>query len=530
MVEPAEIESLRASGETDDAGLVGMQPQPEASQHVCDPTVSLDGSLAGRAQDHEVVGVSHEHTQSAALLPGAIQHVERDVGQQRRDRRSLRRARGDLVHAVVLEHPGSQPPAQQLQHPPIRHASSDLAHQRVVIDRTEAVRHVGVEHPVVTVVRGPPNDLTGLDRRPLGPEPETASQEVGLEDRFEDQLRRRHDHPISDRRDTKRPGLTRPARLGDVHPPQRRRPVRARLQPLRQVIEEHADPTRLDSIDRDTIDTRCTPLGTHVAPRTPQDVAAGDVAVHRVETTTGIRLGTAIQHALQSTRGIQTIGLSDGPSPKGTHQLASLTTTCTDEAGALRSSRVVLSRPSPLLRPPPTPSRPPATSRVTVIGRHASRPTDGAEEGLSSSQDNLLTVPHPLRRRVPRRPLQDQRRLPWPSPLCDRLGTLLAVLTDGMHHDAAGFASCCGPVSRHALHDVSSFRFDARLSTNAGNQLPGTLASPRTGLTPAGHPELVARLRHPTASTSFTSSDVRPSSWTHHTDASSMPDTASSQY
>jgi hypothetical protein len=31
---------------------------------------------------------------------------------------------------------------------------------------------------------------------------------------------------------------------------------------------------------------------------------------------------------------------------------------------------------------------------------------------------------------------------------------------------------------------------------NAGNQLPGTLASPRTGLTPAGCPELIARLHH----------------------------------
>jgi hypothetical protein len=31
---------------------------------------------------------------------------------------------------------------------------------------------------------------------------------------------------------------------------------------------------------------------------------------------------------------------------------------------------------------------------------------------------------------------------------------------------------------------------------NAGNQLPGTLASPRTGLTPAGCPEIIARLHH----------------------------------
>ena len=77
----------------------------------------------------------------------------------------------------------------------------------------------------------------------------------------------------------------------------------------------------------------------------------------------------------------------------------------------------MLSRPSSLLRPPPTPSRLPATSRCAVMGRHASRPPQGgAEEGLSSSHDNLLTVPRPLRRRVLRHPLQGPWCLPWPSP------------------------------------------------------------------------------------------------------------------
>jgi len=43
-----------------------------------------------------------------------------------------------------------------------------------------------------------------------------------------------------------------------------------------------------------------------------------------------------------------------------------------------------------------------------VIDRHAPDPRRvGAEEGLSSSLDNLLTVPRPLRRRVLRHPLQD---------------------------------------------------------------------------------------------------------------------------
>ena len=62
--------------------------------------------------------------------------------------------------------------------------------------------------------------------------------------------------------------------------------------------------------------------------------------------------------------------------------------------------------------------------------------------------------------------------------------------------DVAGFASCCGLVSCHRLHAVSSLRFDGGISPDAGSQLPGTLASPRAGLAPAGCPQLVARLRH----------------------------------
>jgi hypothetical protein len=46
----------------------------------------------------------------------------------------------------------------------------------------------------------------------------------------------------------------------------------------------------------------------------------------------------------------------------------------------------------------------------------------------------------------------------------------------------------------HAPEGRLSLHFDADLSIDAGSQLPRTLVSPRTGLTPAGYPELVARL------------------------------------
>jgi hypothetical protein len=108
----------------------------------------------------------------------------------------------------------------------------------------------------------------------------------------------------------------------------------------------------------------------------------------------------------------------------------------------------VLSRPSSLLRPPPTPSRLPTTSpsRAYRSARYPSA-ADRAEEGLPSSQDNPLTVPRPLRREVPQRPLQDQERLPWPSPIRDRFGSSFTRPKTRLPIDVAGFASCCGPAS-----------------------------------------------------------------------------------
>jgi hypothetical protein len=101
-----------------------------------------------------------------------------------------------------------------------------------------------------------------------------------------------------------------------------------------------------------------------------------------------------------------------------------------------------------VLRPPPTPSWLPTTSRPSpVIGRRCfPGRSPGATEGLSSSHDTLLTVPRPLRRRVLGHPLQVLRCRPWPSPAEYRLGSLLAALAV-IPDDAAGFASCCGPVS-----------------------------------------------------------------------------------
>ena len=145
--------------------------------------------------------------------------------------------------------------------------------------------------------------------------------------------------------------------------------------------------------------------------------------------------------------------------------------------------------------------------------RFAGRVPLGQPRRTSSFLVNLLTVPRPLRRGVPRHPLQDQECLPWPSPCECRLGSPLTP-PEGRdtRNDAAGFTSCCGPASRSPPHRdfVAPLRRTGSLPP-PGAVLPGTLTSPRTGLTPAGQRELVARLHH-----RYLLDLRRPSCWTHN--------------
>src|SRR4029453_5558249 len=115
----------------------------------------------------------------------------------------------------------------------------------------------------------------------------------------------------------------------------------------------------------------------------------------------------------------------------GHSPIPSLHTRCVDEAGVLPSGRVVLSRAlkryyDPLRLPLGRPPLPGASGYRQELLPEPRRL--GAEEALSSSHDTPLTVPRPLRRRVPWHPLQAPRCRPWPSPLECRLGSLLARL------------------------------------------------------------------------------------------------------
>ena len=192
-------------------------------------------------------------------------------------------------------------------------------------------------------------------RRTLRSEPEAARCEIRLENRLEHDLQRGLHHPVTNRRDAQRPGP--PVRLGDLHPPHRRGTPTPLGQLGGEIIEERDHHGFLDRGDGDAIDTSGTAIAGHIHPGPPQHVPAMDLVVERMEPSVGRSLGCPVERALKLNDLV-----SGGHSPAGTHRPVPPTTRMHD-AGALRSGRVMLSRPSALLRPPPTPSRHRPTSR-----------------------------------------------------------------------------------------------------------------------------------------------------------------------
>jgi hypothetical protein len=191
-----------------------------------------------------------------------------------------------------------------------------------VIDFVEAASDVGVERPHLAPVDRRPDRLQSVVGRTLRAEPVAGGQEVGLEDRLEHDPRRRHHHPVGHRGNPERPELARPARLGDLDPPRRPRPVATGTQLRGEPVEEVAHPGALDLLDGHAIDAGGSAVCTDLAPGPQHDVAAGDLVEEGVEAAIPILLGTAVEHALEGTNPVHALGAADGPSLEiGTHRV-----------------------------------------------------------------------------------------------------------------------------------------------------------------------------------------------------------------
>ncbi len=135
--------------------------------------------------DGETIAVHEETPQGGPLSPLPIQIVEDDVGQERRQRASLRRAFVDGDRLSVRRHDARlQHPAHQGQHARIVHLLGEAIHQPLVVDAVEKLRQVDVHHRLAA---GFQMRLDLGDRRGRAP---AASKAVAarMEGRLEDWL------------------------------------------------------------------------------------------------------------------------------------------------------------------------------------------------------------------------------------------------------------------------------------------------------------------------------------------------------
>jgi hypothetical protein len=106
-----------------------------------------------------------------------------------------------------------------------------------------------------------------------------------------------------------------------MNPPKRPRPIATGTQLSGELIEKVANPRAHDIVDGDPIDAGRATVGTDLAPSSEHHVAAGDLVKQSMETPILILLGTAVEHALESTNPIHAQCVADGPSRYGTHQV-----------------------------------------------------------------------------------------------------------------------------------------------------------------------------------------------------------------
>src|SRR5664279_5475850 len=123
----------------------------------------------------------------------------------------------------------------------------------------------------------------------LGRNPKPARQEIGLENRFQDQLRRLLHHPITHSGNTQRPH---PAiRFGDLHPPHRRRVIHPLAEVSAQLTQHAVHAVLLHRGQRHPINTGRSTISSHPLPRLHQDVNPADPVEQSMETPTLRLLG-----------------------------------------------------------------------------------------------------------------------------------------------------------------------------------------------------------------------------------------------
>jgi hypothetical protein len=222
-------------------------------------------------------------------------------GRERAHRRRLpsvgRTGRHRATHAAVLHDAGAQHAAHQLERFLVADAFLDPAHQPVVWDRLETRRDVGLHKSTAGCSRSH-RARPATHRAVFWVETEAERQEVGLEDRLDDDHQGSPHDAVGHRRNRQRTTLV-AAGLGNPHPTRGQRPIRAIPNSGGQLVEQPVHAVPLDIRQCHLVDACCAAVAAHLTPRPLQDVPAVDLVIERVEATSGFGLGRPVQRSLQ---------------------------------------------------------------------------------------------------------------------------------------------------------------------------------------------------------------------------------------
>jgi site-specific DNA recombinase len=114
-----------------------------------------------------------------------------------RDHPALRGPSDRPLELPFGQHSCLEPPADQLDHPPIRHPPAHLGKETLMIDLAEEVADIELRRELAALDEADPEPFHRLRGRPLRPEPIRARQEIRLEDGFQHQLGRLLGHPVA---------------------------------------------------------------------------------------------------------------------------------------------------------------------------------------------------------------------------------------------------------------------------------------------------------------------------------------------
>src|SRR6266446_4500489 len=418
--EPEEVQACSFLLQVDQSCLlpVDLQPHPLLQLRLDEGAQAL--ALMAR-QHHEVIGVAHQLCLCPVRRPcrrmeHLVEVVQVEVCQQRRDHPALGRAAcrpGGLRRPPWgggwFDHFGFQPAAEQVEDRPVCDPHTHTGHELVVRYRVEVPLEVRVIHRLIPGLEVAAYLCQSLVGRAPRAKPVGAVQEVGFENRFEDQQGGRLHNAVADVWNPQRSQL--PVGLGYVDTAYSLGAIGLGAQLLVELLHQpqRSPLAGLDRFDRDAVDSGLAPVGSHLQPSRPQHVVPIDPVVQRIKPELRLLLGLVAQLLSQLGKFLRQLGSL--PRTRVSELLCQLFRSGTVVQAAHPSSDISTQWPRPLRSTV-------VTRFLATMSRSDSRPQPLAQLCIPARRrthrpSSCAGSPRFLSRSVPTRCLLPPRKARW---------------------------------------------------------------------------------------------------------------------